>query len=130
MRYDIIPSKMLWALAVGYYCYAFVTATPAETMLLHTYAGATALAVGFLCCVNGLFNPGVAKLSAVAFLWFGFSGGLFFFFVSAGLLGFFGLARQYLFGGSSRVAFLPFAALVAGFMLYTEANTGALPSIF
>ena len=67
-----ISNRVSLALAAGFLVLAFASGMGVSDVLMHLAAGATVLAVAFVCFAFGWVGGGDAKVAAAAALWFGF----------------------------------------------------------
>ncbi|HLX18145.1 MAG TPA: prepilin peptidase [Bradyrhizobium sp.] len=67
-----ISNRVSLALAAGFLVLALASGMGFTDLLLHLGAGATVLAVAFVCFAMGWVGGGDAKVAAGAALWFGF----------------------------------------------------------
>jgi prepilin peptidase CpaA len=67
-----ISNRVSLTLAVGFLALALLSGMGSYDILWHVGAGATVLAVAFLCFVMGWVGGGDAKVASAAALWFGF----------------------------------------------------------
>src|SRR5579863_8704917 len=68
-----ISNRVSLALAAGFLVLALASGMGFTDLLLHLGAGATVLAVAFVCFAMGWVGGGDAKVAAAAALWFGFA---------------------------------------------------------
>jgi prepilin peptidase CpaA len=67
-----ISNRVSLALAAGFLALALASGMGVSDVLMHLAAGATVLAVAFVCFAFGWVGGGDAKVAAAAALWFGF----------------------------------------------------------
>jgi len=67
-----ISNRVSLALAAGFLLLAFAGGMGVSDVLMHLAAGATVLAMAFVCFAFGWVGGGDAKVAAAAALWFGF----------------------------------------------------------
>jgi prepilin peptidase CpaA len=67
-----ISNRVSLALAAGFLALALASGMGGSDVLMHLAAGATVLAVAFVCFAFGWVGGGDAKVAAAAALWFGF----------------------------------------------------------
>jgi prepilin peptidase CpaA len=67
-----ISNRVSLALAAGFLALALMSGMELHDILLHLAAGASVLAVAFVCFALGWVGGGDAKVAAGAALWFGF----------------------------------------------------------
>jgi len=67
-----ISNRVSLALAAGFLVLAFASGMEVSDVLMHLAAGATVLAMAFVCFAFGWVGGGDAKVAAAAALWFGF----------------------------------------------------------
>jgi len=67
-----ISNRVSLALAAGFLVLAFASGMGVSDVLMHLAAGATVLAMAFVCFAFGWVGGGDAKVAAAAALWFGF----------------------------------------------------------
>jgi prepilin peptidase CpaA len=68
-----ISNRVSLALATAFLALALASGMSAPDVLWHLCAGATVLAVAFVCFAMGWVGGGDAKVAAAAALWFGFA---------------------------------------------------------
>ncbi len=116
MNLHVIPNSLIAALGLGFYAYALLTGMPSEQIIWHSQVSIMALIAAFIAFAFKALNAGVAKLIAIAFLWFGVSSGLTFTMVSLGLTFLWGYIAGRL-NKSDVAPYLPFAALTAAYLI-------------
>src|SRR5579871_5337502 len=67
-----ISNRVSLALAAGFLALALASGMGVSDVLMHLAAGATVLAMAFVCFAFGWVGGGDAKVAATAALWFGF----------------------------------------------------------
>jgi Flp pilus assembly protein protease CpaA len=128
MNPHIIPNSLIAVLGMTFYGYAFLTGMPMDQIIWHSQVCAMALFAGFVVSmfVRGL-GPGVLKLIAIGFLWFGVMGGLSFVTVSLLLTGVYGVIAQR-FTGRDTVPYLPFAIVTFAILAALSAFESSVQS--
>ncbi len=113
MNWHQIPNSLSGGVAVAYFAYALLAGVPHEQIVDHSIAGVAALVVLFVAASTGSIAPGVAKLLAAAFLWFGFETGFEFMLLSFLPCAIAGYIIRWRRGYEVPMPFLPFAAVAA-----------------
>jgi prepilin peptidase CpaA len=117
-----ISNRVSLALAAGFLVLGLASGMAPSEILMHLAAGATVLAVAFVCFAFGWVGGGDAKVAAAAALWFGF----------AHLLNY--LLYASLFGGVLTLVLLqfrqwplPYALAGQAWLLKLHAKEGGIP---